>query len=215
MIDSAGDLYTIIGWGVCRGTGRSVRNYTKADRIFSSCAGAAIYRRELFDKVGYFDEIHFAYLEDIDIGYRAKIYGYENIYCPTAHVYHVGSGTSGSKYNSFKVKLSARNSIYLNYKNMPILQLALNLIPLLAGYYVKYLFFCSRGFGDDYKEGILEGIRTLKKCKKVRFRAANIPNYVRIEYELFLNTWLYTKDWLKRKLNFKLIKKEGKKNAGN
>lgn len=199
LIDSAGDLYTLMGWGICRGTGRSVQNYTKADRIFTACAGAAIYRREVFNKIGYFDVSHFAYLEDVDVGYRAKIYGYENIYCPTAHVYHVGSGTSGSKYNSFKVKLSARNNIYLIYKNMPVLQLGLNFLPLLAGCIVKYLFFCKKGFGKDYKEGIIEGLQSSKKCKKVKFRMRNLPHYFRIEYELLLNTWLYTKDWIKRK----------------
>ena len=130
LIDSAGDLYTLLGWGVCRGCGRPVSNYQKYDEIFTACAGAAIYRRSVFDEIGYFDENHFAYLEDIDIGYRARIYGYYNMYCPTALVYHVGSGTSGSKYNSFKVKLAARNNLYLNYKNMPALQLVLNFIPL-------------------------------------------------------------------------------------
>ena len=153
LIDSAGDLYTLLGWGVCRGCGRPVSNYQKYDEIFTACAGAAIYRRSVFDEIGYFDENHFAYLEDIDIGYRARIYGYYNMYCPTALVYHVGSGTSGSKYNSFKVKLAARNNLYLNYKNMPALQLVLNFIPLAIGYFVKYLFFCKIGFGKDYKEG--------------------------------------------------------------
>ena len=152
LIDSAGDLYTLLGWGVCRGCGRPVSNYQKYDEIFTACAGAAIYRRSVFDEIGYFDENHFAYLEDIDIGYRARIYGYYNMYCPTALVYHVGSGTSGSKYNSFKVKLAARNNLYLNYKNMPALQLVLNFIPLAIGYFVKYLFFCKIGFGKDYKE---------------------------------------------------------------
>ena len=37
-----------------------------------------MYRRELFAKVGLFDELHFAYLEDLDLGYRAKIQGYRN-----------------------------------------------------------------------------------------------------------------------------------------
>ena len=52
----------------------------------------AIYRRKIFDEIGYFDEMHFAYLEDTDVGYRARIAGYDNIYCPSAVVYHVGSG---------------------------------------------------------------------------------------------------------------------------
>ena len=172
LIDSAGDLYTLLGWGVCRGCGRPVSNYTKYDEIFTACAGAAIYRRSVFDEIGYFDENHFAYLEDIDIGYRARIYGYYNMYCPTALVYHVGSGTSGSKYNSFKVKLAARNNLYLNYKNMPALQLVLNFIPLAIGYFVKYLFFCKIGFGKDYKEGFIEGLQTAKQQKNTEKRSA-------------------------------------------
>ena len=200
LIDSAGDLYTLIGWGVCRGSGRPIANYTEPSRIFTACAGAAIYRRSDFRKIGYFDESHFAYLEDIDIGYRAKIYGYQNTYCPSALVYHVGSGTSGSKYNAFKVRLSARNSVYLNYKNMPFLQLVINLLPLTAGYFVKYLFFLKTGFGKDYREGVVEGLKTRKEQKKVPFRLKYLPNYFLIEAELIWNTFAYAKDWVTRKL---------------
>ena len=200
LIDSAGDLYTLSGWGVCRGCGRPVSNYTKYDEIFTACAGAAIYRRSVFDEIGYFDENHFAYLEDIDIGYRARIYGYYNMYCPTALVYHVGSGTSGSKYNSFKVKLAARNNLYLNYKNMPALQLVLNFIPLAIGYFVKYLFFCKIGFGKDYKEGFIEGLQTAKLQKKVKFQFKHLGNYLVIEIDLIKYTFDYIKDWFSRKL---------------
>lgn len=200
LIDSAGDLYTLPGWGVCRGVGRPVSNYSEADEIFSACAGASIYRRRVFQKIGYFDENHFAYLEDIDIGYRAKIYGYKNMYCPAALVRHVGSGTSGSKYNAFKVKLSARNNIYVNYKNMPLPFLALNFIPLLLGYLVKYVFFLRTGWGKEYKEGVLEGLRTMKAQKKVPFRLRHLRNYIRIELELIHYTFSYVRDWFTRKI---------------
>ncbi len=199
LIDSAGDLYTLTGWGVCRGVGRPISNYSKSDEVFSACAGAAIYRRQVFKKIGLFDEKHFAYLEDIDVGYRAKIFGYRNMYCPTALVYHVGSGTSGSKYNSFKVKLSARNNVYLNYKNMPLLQLLVNFLPLLGGYLLKYAFFVKIGFGKDYADGIREGLKTRKTLRKVPFRIRRLPNYVRIEAELARNMISYTKDWVTRK----------------
>ncbi|MDD2980160.1 MAG: glycosyltransferase family 2 protein [Hespellia sp.] len=200
LIDSAGDLYTLMGWGVCRGTGRPVENYTSSDTIFSACAGAAIYRRSVFKKIGYFDESHFAYLEDIDIGYRAKIHGYKNTYCASAIVKHVGSGTSGSKYNSFKVKLAARNNLYLIYKNMPLLQLILNILPISLGFFVKALFFQKIGFGKDYREGFREGLHTMKHCKKVPFRIRNLFNYLKIESELIVYTFAYAKDWIKRKV---------------
>ncbi|PPK83568.1 GT2 family glycosyltransferase [Lacrimispora xylanisolvens] len=200
LMDDAGDMYSVLGWAYQRGVGQKSSGYKKACRVFSACAGAAIYRREVFDKIGGFDEDHFAYLEDIDVGYRAKICGYENWYCPKAVVYHVGSGTSGSKYNSFKVKLAARNNLYLNYKNMPFLQLILNSLPILAGMAVKYMFFRRIGFASDYIEGVKEGLKTLKKTKKVRFQMSRLGNYIRIEVELILGTFLYVWEFMKRKL---------------
>ena len=94
---------------------RSV-NLKRPTGFFAACAGAAIYRRGISGKDRTFDEEHFAYLEDTDIGYRARLLGYENWYEPSAKVYHVGSGTSGSRYNLFKIRYSSRNNIYLIYK---------------------------------------------------------------------------------------------------
>ena len=199
-MDDAGDMYSLLGWAYQRGVGRSSGGYSHPCRVFSACAGAAIYRREIFEKIGYFDEMHFAYLEDIDVGYRARIAGYDNVYCPHAVVYHVGSGTSGSKYNSFKVRLAARNNVYLNYKNMPLFQLVLNSLPLGLGILVKYAFFRKIGFGKDYVDGLKEGISTRKKCKKVFFRGRDIRNYWQIQKELWENTITYIIELAKRKL---------------
>ena len=112
---------------------------------------------DLLKKIGLFDEAHFAYLEDLDMGYRARIQGYENWYCPEAKVYHIGSGTSGSRYNQFKIRYSSRNNIYLIHKNMPVPQMILNLPFLLAGFAVKLLFFALKGYGREYAAGIKNG----------------------------------------------------------
>lgn len=200
LMDDAGDMYSILGWAYQRGVGQPAVGYRKARQVFAACAGAAIYRREVFEEIGYFDESHFAYLEDIDVGYRAKIYGYRNIYCPTAKVYHVGSGTSGSKYNSFKVRLAARNNLYLNYKNMPLPQLAVNSLPIALGMAVKYGFFKKLGFGADYRDGVKEGLATLKNCRRVPYRREHLKNYLQIEGELIWGTLLYVWEFGKRRL---------------
>lgn len=203
LVDDAGDMYSLLGWGFQRGVGQSAGGYKKACRVFSACAGAAIYRREVFEKIGYFDEKHFAYLEDMDVGYRARIAGYDNLYWPAAVVYHVGSGTSGSKYNSFKVKLAARNNVYLNYKNMPFPQLFINAVPIAAGIFLKWVFFKKIGYEKDYSEGLKEGIRTARTCNKVRFQPKHLMNYVIIEMELLAGTFLYVYEFAIRRLKRK------------
>lgn len=198
LLDDAGDMYSILGWAYQRGVGRSVNLYQKSCRVFSACAGAAIYRRAVFDEIGLFDELHFAYLEDIDVGWRAKLYGYDNVYCPDAAVYHVGSGTSGSRYNSFKVRLAARNCIYLNYKNMPGWQILLNAPFLLAGIFVKYLFFVKNGFGGDYVSGLKEGIRTRKQCRRVPGLLRRFSAELKVQFEMICGTGLYVYEFLRR-----------------
>jgi len=198
LMDDAGDLYTALGWAVQRGVGQPVGDYRKRCRVFSACAGAGIYRREVFREIGLFDELHFAYLEDMDLGFRARIYGYRNEYCPEAVVYHVGSGTSGSKYNSFKVRLAARNSVYLNYKNMPMAMLVLNSPLLLTGYFLKYLFFVKIGFGQDYLSGLREGVKTLGRCRKREFCMDRLWDYVLIEWDLLENCFIYVYEFWKR-----------------
>lgn len=188
-IDDAGDFYCALGWAFARGRDRDASKYQTKGRIFSSCGGAAIYRKELFENVGLFDEAHFAYLEDVDIGYRANIMGYHNIYVPKAVVYHAGSSVSGSRHNPFKVDLTARNSIYLIYKNMPVLQIIFNLPFLLAGCLVKLLFFMKKGMGRIYIKGIqkgfaLSGSKEGRK-KKVKFEMKNLRHYLWIQWELW------------------------------
>ena len=186
-LDDAGNFYCALGWAFARGKDRSSTYYEEQDRVFAACAGAAIYRKAVFEEIGYFDEAHFAYLEDIDIGWRARIYGYQNLYAPQAKVLHAGSGTSGSRYNEFKVTLSSRNNVWIIYKNMPLFQRMLNLPFFLIGFGAKQLFFCKKGLGGIYARGILTGIRTCDRGKKVPFKWKHFPAYVRIQLELWRN----------------------------
>ena len=197
-IDDAGDLFNLIGWGFQRGVAHPAAEYNKPVRVFSACAGAALYRTRVFDEIGLFDEMHFAYLEDLDVGYRARIAGYRNVFCPTAVVHHVGSGTSGSRYNDFKVRLAARNSVYLIYKNMPILQRILNILPLALGWFLKYSFFRKNGFAAAFVGGLKEGFRTRGKCRRVAFQFRNLWNYVVIEWEMIANLFIYAWEYFHR-----------------
>lgn len=191
ILDDGGDFYCALGWAFAGGKGKASEKYNKEREVFSACAGAAIYRKNILDKIGLFDEMHFAYLEDLDIGYRAKIHGYKNYFTPDAIVHHAGSASSGSKHNAFKVDLSSKNSVYVIYKNMPFLQQLINLPFFFAGYLIKWLFFVKKGLGKNYAAGVFEGIKRNfskeAKERKVKFRISHFLNYCEIQWELCKN----------------------------
>jgi len=185
--DGAGDLYCCLGWAFAKGKDMKTGRYEKECNVFSACAGACIYRRSLFEQIGYFDEYHFMYLEDVDIGYRARIMGFVNRYTPKAVVYHAGSGITGSRYNPFKVRIAARNSWYVIYKNMPTLQIIINLPFFLIGFGIKALFFILKGYGREYLSGMKRGYLMCTQGKKYPYDGRFVKNYVKIQLELWVN----------------------------
>ncbi|MCR4749165.1 MAG: glycosyltransferase family 2 protein [Lachnospiraceae bacterium] len=194
FLDGTGDYYCALGWAYAAYRDKPVSKVitdSKLRNIFSACGGASIYRKSILDRIGLFDEEHFAYLEDVDVGYRARIAGYRNVLCKKAVCDHAGSASSGSRYNDFKIRLSARNSIYIIYKNMPALQIVLNIPFLLAGFIIKILFFTIKGHGRTYISGLAEGFKLSfskkTKNKRVRVRFKNIKNYIIIQSELWVN----------------------------
>lgn len=163
LVDDAGDLYSALGWGYARGKGEPAARYTAENKresltpLFAACAGAAVYRMSVFHEIGWFDERHYCYLEDIDIGWRAQIYGFRSYLAPKAVVYHAGSATTGSRYNDFKEVMTAGNNALVLYKNMPALQYWLNAPLWKLGMSVKQLFFNRKGLGDAYRQGLERG----------------------------------------------------------
>lgn len=193
-IDSDGDMYCALGWAFALHKDKRIDSIDVSrgvHRVFSACGGAVLYRKKVLDAIGYFDENHFAYLEDVDLGYRGRIFGYRSYVDLDAVVYHKGSGASGSRHNEFKVSLSSRNSIYLIGKNMPIVQILINLPFLLIGYLIKTVYFMKKGLAKTYLKGIVSGMRNLTKPElsraRVRFKLENLPNYLKIQGELWIN----------------------------
>jgi GT2 family glycosyltransferase len=122
VIDATGDTLRWSGVALQRGQGeRDTGQYDRAERVFSACAGAALYRRTALAEVGPFDEAFFAYLEDVDWGFRAQLLGHGCLYVPTALAYHVGSASTQreGKPDPFFYGLPRRNDVWLVLKNYP------------------------------------------------------------------------------------------------
>ena len=120
IIDNVGLLMYPDGLG--RGKGRLEKDKGQYDRTGeaffpSGCAG--LYRRKMLDEIGLFDEAFFAYADDVDLGLRARLAGWQCIYVPSAKVYHKYSASS-SAHSPFKAFLVERNRIWVLLKYYPV-----------------------------------------------------------------------------------------------
>lgn len=144
-LDGIGDAYHVSGraWRIGHGAPASAAPRTAVE-IFSPCAAAALYRRDLFEAAGGFDESFFCYLEDVDLGFRLRLAGARALYVPDAVVRHAGSASSG-RHSDFTVYHSQRNLVWVFLKNMPLPLLLIFLPAHLALNLYAIVHFTLRG----------------------------------------------------------------------
>lgn len=130
-IYAAGDFFCAEGLGGNIGSGMTDGPaFADPAWVFSASACASLYRRRVLDEIGPLEERFFIFYEDIDLGFRAQLAGWQCIYVPAAVVYHAGTGTVGifSKRRKF---LLSRNELFVVARNLPGRTLRTNLKPIL------------------------------------------------------------------------------------
>lgn len=139
-IDGFGDVYHVSGLAWRDGYGKQdSSDYAGNREVFSVCAGAAMYRRQVFLELGGFDEDFFCYFEDVDLGFRLRLAGYRSLQCSKSIVKHLGSATSGGPKSDFSTYYGHRNLVWTFAKNMPLpllwvllpIHVAMNLISII------------------------------------------------------------------------------------
>ena len=181
FIDRAGDVYTTAGTALLQGRGEPSGSFNQEKWVFGACAGAALYRRCLFDDVGLFDEDFFILYEDVDLSFRAQLAGYKCIYTPEAIVYHIGSSSIGDD-TPTSVYYSHRNLEWVYIKNMPSSLIKRTIVPHLIYDIAAGIFFIAKGRGGDYykaKCDASKGIRkAIHKRRKIQENKKVVDEYI-------------------------------------
>lgn len=143
-----------------------VDTYSKVMEIFGPCAGAALYSRKLLEDINidddYFDSDFFAYFEDVDLAFRARLLGYRCLFNPKAIIYHHWAGTAGKR-SKFSIYYGKRNRHYLLIKDYPL--------QILIKHFLRIILIEIAIIGHAVMEGEfiitlkgkLDAIRNLKK----------------------------------------------------
>lgn len=120
---SAGQGLTRDGRALEEGMGEPQSpGYLRGAEVFGVCGAACLLRRELFDRLGGYDERYFAFYEDVDLNVRARIAGWRFAYVPEAVVWHLGNASWKAEAPSpgaWNARLVARNRIATQAKFVP------------------------------------------------------------------------------------------------
>ena len=155
-----------IAWD--RLAGHPVADAQMPCEIFGASGGACLYRREMLDEIGLFDERFFAYLEDVDLAWRAQCAGWRCAYAPAARVLHEVSATSVAG-SPFKNRLLGRNKIWLAAKNAPLRDW-----PLILFYDAAAVFYAGVARSEwSHLQGRLDAKKGLRAVLHARSRSSH------------------------------------------
>lgn len=119
LIDKAGHLIYLDGQN--RGRGMGLPDDGRYDRLEEALwpdGCAAMYRKQMLEHIGGFDEDFFAYGDDAELGLRARIAGWKCLYVPEAVVRHHRGATLGRE-STRRLELIERNRVLLAVKLFP------------------------------------------------------------------------------------------------
>ena len=142
VLNSAGIVVDRLGVAFERLAGAPIEHAEGASRdVFGATACVALYRRAMLDAIGGFDASFFAYLEDVDVAWRARAAGWRAVYEPAALAHHRGSASS-KEGSAFKYRLVGRNRMRLLAKNATTGQLV-RYGPLIVLFDLAYVVFAG------------------------------------------------------------------------
>jgi GT2 family glycosyltransferase len=125
---------------------------------------AALFRSELFEKVGLLDERFESYLEDVDFGLRCARRGFAGVYDPRAVAYHTGSATLGA-WHPETVRRMARNQVLLVAKHFPSGWMRRYGWPVLVAQGLWGMLAARHGASLPFLRGKLEGLRLFRDVR--------------------------------------------------
>jgi GT2 family glycosyltransferase len=145
VVYSAGDAQRRNGRPEAIGFRAALGGFAFPEKIFGVCAGAAMYRRELFDAVGMLDPIFEIYFSDGDLSFRARLAGYGAELVRGAVAWHVGSASLFGKPLK-RTRQCCVNHALLVLRNMPGRLIARHAAAIAGerAHQVRRLFSASR-----------------------------------------------------------------------
>ncbi|MCL4467533.1 MAG: glycosyltransferase family 2 protein [Deltaproteobacteria bacterium] len=172
-MDDAGDVYTREGRAFKRGYNQPAELYTDAAEIFSASGAASLYKAKLLKQLNGLDEIFVAYLDDVDLGFRARLIGYKNYFEPQAIAYHKVN-MSYKKRSILMGSLVLKNNMSVIVKDMPGSLIIKSFPWLILGHLKSVKYIYSVGGVRAILKGYYTFLKTVPYLFKERIKIQKI-----------------------------------------
>ena len=151
ILDNTGAVISRDGLGMGRGRlEKDVGQYDSCEEVLCPSGCAALYRRQMLEEAGGFDQHFFAYGEDLDIGLRGRLLGWRSVYVPAAVVYHKLSSSTGLV-SPLKAYYVERNRLWVLLKCFPLPHLLVSPYYTFRRYfYILYGMLSGKGPASSY-----------------------------------------------------------------
>jgi hypothetical protein len=164
LVNSAGLEVDRLGIGYDRLVGTPIDGPAQTPaEVFGANGCFGLYRRAMLDSLGGFDESFFAYMEDADLAWRARMAGWRSAYEPRAIAFHEASATARQ---DLKYRLVGRNRVRMLAKNATGRQLLRHGVAILAYdlAYVVAVAITDRSLAP--LRGRLSGLRDWRRYRR-------------------------------------------------
>ena len=139
-INTIGGIITPMGSGLDINFGKEDMDKCNQVRFVGSPSGCSmLLKKSIFLQMGGFDKDYFAYLEDVDFGWRCWLKGHKTYYIPKSVVYHKYGSTGGKIDTPFRVFNVQKNRLFNILKNFSVPN-------LIKGFIVSLIFDLVRIF---------------------------------------------------------------------
>ena len=146
VIQSAGARFTDSGAAFEIGWGQPDNGqYDRPGPVGSIPGAAMLIRRSVFAELGGFDGAYFAYLEDVDLCWKAWLAGYRVLYEPGAVAFHRFGASGGGRASPFRIRWMQRNRLANMLKHLEAPSLLQALPVSLAYDAYRMLEYAGRG----------------------------------------------------------------------
>lgn len=186
VINHAGGFLTIVGAGIDHGIfQRDSPEFSKPKYVGCVCGAAMLVRRDIFLKLGGFDETYFAYFEDTDLCWRAWLSGYKSLYVPSSKVLHKHGGSWGSRKNPVRIYLGTKNMALNVIKNFSIKNMLIGFLAYIILLVIRSILFIFKSKKDE-TIALIFALKSLYKSWKKAFKKRAIIQEKRILSDLEL-----------------------------